>query len=260
MWLKGVRYMSGSVIRLAEGISPGSVVTLNGAAFEALLKWQPRIGEALTVAEPGGVLRRARLTGITGTTATLLVFEDIGPAVARLELTLLQALPEKERMELIIQKTTELGVSAIMPFKSAKSTSLEERDSKQKKSARWAAVALKAAKQCRRDSLVELLPYGTLTEALRAAEGSELKLVLSERPGERMLKEVLTGFSQEREKTGPATVRVSVMAGPEGGLAEDELKEAQRAGFVAVSLGLRILRTETAAIVSVALTGYELGG
>jgi len=228
-------------------------LTIEGAAFNSLLQWKPRVAEACTVVAPGGRLKRARLTGLTGTEATLLVFEDMGSTVSRLEVVLLQALPEKERMEQVIQKTTELGVSAIIPFKSEKSTSLDERDSKQKKSGRWATVALKAAKQCRRESLVELLPYRTFLEAIETAASSDLKLVLSERPGTRMLKEVLSDF-QDR-----APQRVSVMAGPEGGLTNEEIKKAEASGFIPVSLGKRILRTETASIISVGLIRYELG-
>lgn len=243
---------NGSVIILPALPPAGNTLTLEGAAFDALLQWEPRVAEAYTVVAPGGRLKRARLLKLTETAAELLVFEDMSSTLSRLEVVLLQALPEKERMEQVIQKTTELGVSAIVPFKSEKSTSLDERDSKQKKSGRWAAVALKAARQCRRESLVELLPYRSFFEAIEAAGGSDLKLVLSEKPGPRMLKEVLTGFK------GRTPRRVSVMAGPEGGLTDEEVKKAEASGFIPVSLGKRILRTETASIISVGLIRYEL--
>lgn len=244
---------NGSVIILPALPPEGAPLTIEGAAFEALLKWKPRVAEAFTVVAPGGRLKRARVTELNGNGAKIAVFEDMGSTVSSLEVVLLQALPEKERMELVIQKTTELGVTAIVPFKSGKSTSLDERDSKQKKSGRWAAVALKAAKQCRRESLVELLPYRSFPEALKAAEGSDLKLLLSERPATRMLKEVLSGFKDRAPR------RVSVMAGPEGGLTAEELEMAEASGFITVSLGKRILRTETASIISVGLIRYELG-
>ncbi len=252
----------GSIIRLPfqppEGISP-SPVAIEGAPLSALLRWKPRVSEAYTVVCPDGRLKRARLTALTDSSATLAVFEDMDSTESSLEVTLLQALPEKERMELVIQKTTELGVSIVIPFKSDKSTSLEEREAKQKKSGRWADVALKAAKQCRRESLVRILPYASSAEALKAAEGSDLKLVLSERTGTKPLKEALADFETrvQRDKITPR--RVTVMAGPEGGLTDEELNTATTHGFIPVSLGKRILRTETASIVSVSLIRYELG-
>lgn len=245
--------MSRSIIKLPSLPPPGTPLTIEGAALNSLLQWKHRVAEACTAVSPDGRLKRARITRLTGTTATLLVFEDMGSTVSSLEVVLLQALPEKERMEQVIQKTTELGVSTIVPFKSGKSTSLDERDSKQKKSVRWATVALKAAKQCRRESLVELLPYRSFPGALETAQGSDLKLLLSERPGTRMLKEVLSDFKDRAPR------RVSVMAGPEGGLTSEEIKQAEASGFIPVSLGKRILRTETASIISVGLIRYELG-
>lgn len=253
---------NGSVIRLPfqppEGIS-SPPVAVEGATLRALLQWKPRISEAYTVVCQDGRLKRARLTALTDSSATLVVFEDMDSTESSLELTLLQALPEKERMELVIQKTTELGVSTIIPFKSDKSTSLEEREAKQKKSGRWADVALKAAKQCRRESLVRVLPYTSSAEALKAADGSDLLLVLSERTGTTPLKEALADFKTRAQRDKITPRRVTVMAGPEGGLTDRELNNAASSGFIPVSLGKRILRTETASIASIALIRYELG-
>ncbi|MBI5587644.1 MAG: RNA methyltransferase [Deltaproteobacteria bacterium] len=242
-----------NTIRLERRPSVGETVTVEGEALRALLSWKPRISEAYTVIGPDYGLLRARLVGITQALGQLLVFEDMGAKASSLEVVLLQALPEKERMELVIQKTTELGVSSIVPFKSSKSTSLAERDSKQKKSSRWNDVALKAAKQCRRESLVEILPFSSYAEAIKTAAGSDLKLLLWERPGCETIKEALTGFKDRGVR------RVSVMAGPEGGLSDEEVKAAYGAGFIPVSLGKRILRTETASIISIGLVRYELG-
>lgn len=244
---------SGSIVRLVSSARPGDTVTLKADSLRALLEWKPRAGEAFTVVAPDGSLLRARLTRLTPEAATLLVFEDMRSKEGRLEVTLLQALPEKERMELIIQKTTELGVTAIVPFKSEKSISLEERDSKQKKSARWNDVALRAARQSRRPSLVSIHPYALYNEALEVAAASTLKLLLSERPGCVSMKELFRSFDKEDVKN------LCVMAGPEGGLTDEEAQRAQDAGFVPVSLGNRILRTETAAIIAVGIAGYELG-
>ena len=162
---------------------------------------------------------------------------------------LLQALPEKERMELILQKATELGVSAIIPFKSERSISLAEREAKQKKSHRWQEIAVKATQQSRRARVPRVEAYRSFEEALRYCEGEGLKIVLWEKEGQ-PLREALRGLHPQR---------IYGMIGPEGGLTELEIEMAKAAGFIPVKLGQRILRTETAAITLTAILQYELG-
>jgi 16S rRNA (uracil1498-N3)-methyltransferase len=166
-----------------------------------------------------------------------------------LEIVLLQALPEKERMELIIQKTTELGVSRIIPFKSKRSISLEEREAKQKKAHRWQDIALKATQQSRRALIPRVEAYRSFEEALASCTEEGLRILLWERQG-KPLKEVLGSFSFQR---------VYGMVGPEGGFTQEEVEAARRMGFLPVKLGQRILRTETAAIILVALLQYAWG-
>jgi 16S rRNA (uracil1498-N3)-methyltransferase len=207
-----------------------------------------------------------------------------------MEIVLLQALPEKERMELIIQKTTELGVSRIISFQSSRSISLKEREAKQKKSHRWQEIAIKAADQCRRARIpsVEYLP--SLEHALNLCEGESLKLLLWEKTGE-PLKKVLrqckfgarnakcgevnslqetefrvqsSEFGDKEQETFNKILRESPrriygMVGPEGGFTEEEVATTKDKGFIPVQLGQRILRTETAAITLVGILQYEWG-
>jgi 16S rRNA (uracil1498-N3)-methyltransferase len=166
-----------------------------------------------------------------------------------LEIILLQALPEKERMELIIQKTTELGVSTILPFQSERSISLREREAKQRKAHRWQHIALKAVQQSRRAKVPYVGDCRPLEEVLRDLGEDGLKILLWEKEGEN-LKSVL--------RQRPAR-KICVMVGSEGGFTEGEVKSAKKKGFVPVKLGQRILRTETAAIVLVGILQFELG-
>ncbi len=233
-------------------VAPGRSFEIEGERLENLMLWSPRPGEAVTVSDREGRLFRARITALTGEGSTLHVFEDTGFTRANeVRITLLQALPDRERMELVVQKTTELGADCIVPFKSERSISLEERESRQKKAHRWGSVALKAAKQSRRATLPELLPYRSFADALSAAAESELRLMLVEGPGSRALKDVL---HESRARS------VALLVGPEGGFTADEVEEASKAGFIPVTLGQRILRTETASIVGVGIVAYELGG
>lgn len=227
-------------------------ITLRGPGLCALMLWEPRPGEAVTVSDPDGRLFRARLVAISGESADLKVFEEIGTAETGPDITLIQALPERERMELILQKAAELGVTRVLPVKTAKSISIEELDSRQRRSHNWGAIVLKAAKQSRRPDIPEILPYEDLDGALGLAQGTGLKIMLSERPGIETLKGLL-------DKTQGPVRAAALLVGPEAGLTDEEAKKAEGAGFVPVSLGQRILRTETAAIFGVGVLRYELG-
>lgn len=222
--------------------------------FQNLLLWKPRVGEAVTVCGGDKKFFRARVTRLGSDAAELLVFEEFYGAVeSDAEITILQAIPEKERMELIIQKTTELGVSAIIPFKSKRSISIEERDANQKKSHKWGEVALKAAKQCRRATIPQVHPYCSFADAMMMVLNDDLKLILWENEKVNLLKKSIQAVK------GAGVKSVSVIVGPEGGFERAEVEAATKAGFLPVGLGKRILRTETAAIIMIGLIQYEMG-
>lgn len=230
----------------------GSALTLTGAHLCALLHWGPRPGEAFTI-KAGLALYRARLLSLDDTSAGLLVYEKAGAPSPPHEITLLQALPERQRVELIVQKATELGAAAIRTFTSKRSISIEELDSRQRRSHNWGAIALKAARQSRRADIPEVGHLKDMEGALKTAEGAGLRLLLSERQGAAAFRDAVAGAK------GKGPVKAALIAGPEGGLTDEEEAEARAAGFKAVSLGPRVLRTETAAILGVGLLAYELG-
>lgn len=230
----------------------GNSYKLTGWNFQNLGLWKARIGEAFTICDSNNKFFRARLMTLKHASAEALVFEELEQAVeSEIEITLLQAVPEKERMELIIQKATELGVCSIIPFKSKRSISVEERDAKQKKSHKWAEIALKAAKQSRRATIPQVYPPCDFKDAIRMVSDYELKLLLWEHEKESSLKQVIRNAVDIK--------KIAVIVGPEGGFDETETEEAKKAGFIIAGLGQRILRTETAAIIAVGLLQYELG-
>lgn len=231
-------------IHLPFEVTLGRAYPVEGPALQALLLREPRRGEAVTVRDSLGKEYRARVLELSPDHATLLPFEEQPPTELPMELWLLQALPAKERMELILQKATELGVHRIVPFKSAKSISLEERESRQPKAHRWPAVVLKATKQCRRAYLPIVSPYCPLEEAAEMVRDFPVKVVLYERSPLSLARLLL---SRERQP------KIAVMVGPEGGWEEGELAGLREQGFTPVTLGPRVLRTETAAIAACAL-------
>ena len=237
-------------IRLDRKVGLGQEIVIRGPLLEALLFQRGRLGSLHTLTDSEGDDYRARILRLSGKEASVLVFEKFSSSTeSAVEIILLQALPEKERMELIIQKATELGVSAIFPFKSAKSISLEERESKQKKAHRWQEIAVKAAHQSRRARVPRVDYLASFKAAMDICESDSLKIVLWEKMGE-SLKEIL---KSSRSK------KIYVMVGPEGGLTKEEVALARGHGFIPVKLGQRILRTETTAITLIGILQYELG-
>src|SRR3972149_10375035 len=115
-------------------------------------------------------------------------------------------------------------------------------------------IALKAAKQSRRPDIPEIAPYCSFKEALSYGDKASLKIMLKQGSGLMSLKEFLKNTSPLAKEKNEA----KILVGPEGGLSEEEVKEAEKAGFAGVSLGSNILRTETAAIIGVGIVRYEL--
>ncbi len=170
------------------------------------------------------------------------------PAV---EVTLLVGLPKADKMDFILEKATELGCSCVAPFRSSRTIPRLDAQDARRRRGRWERVALAAAKQCgsaRVPEIPGLLPYA---EALALASRSEARVVLYEGEGRFGLKSVLTSMG--------AAGSVALLVGPEGGFSEDEVRQAERAGFVRAGLGQRILRVETAAIAALSMALYHFG-
>jgi 16S rRNA (uracil1498-N3)-methyltransferase len=161
-----------------------------------------------------------------------------------LRVTLVQAISSSDKMDLTIQKAVELGVTAIQPVFSAKSLVRLSGEREEKKLAHWRRIVIAACEQCGRNRLPEVRE-ATSVEACSRMSGisgeAVLRLLLSP-DGKAGLKAITL-------KTGQA---ITLAAGPEAGFSDDEERVLQRAGFVPIRLGPRILRTETAALAALA--------
>lgn len=208
-----------------------------------------RVGAIVTVRWQGEEYR-GRIAGVTKGIATVHLFERLArPSESGLSVTLVQALPKKERMELIIQKATELGATSIIPCVSERSITFDEREIHQAKSHRWPVIAAKAAEQSRRRIVPEIRECVAFATALEMAAGADLKIILYEKETNHSL------HSLPRE----AFTRLTIAAGPEGGFTEDEVMFAGHCGYVPVRLGGRILRCETASIAAIAIAQFVWG-
>jgi 16S rRNA (uracil1498-N3)-methyltransferase len=169
---------------------------------------------------------------------------------SQLEITLAQSLLKGDKMDYLIQKATELGVKEIIPFFSSRSVPLLEKSRRLKRYHRWERIAVEASKQCGRGVVLKIEPLQDYSEILRTASPDSLRLILWEKEGVR-LKEAL---ERSKEKT-----KIFFIIGPEGGLSEEEVDQAKRNGFTPVTLGRRILRSETASLCLVSILQYEWG-
>ena len=162
-----------------------------------------------------------------------------------------QGLPKADKMELIIQKAVELGAAEIIPVQMRRCVVKLDGAKKSKKTQRWQAIAESAAKQSRRAVVPLVREPMTMEEAVRFAEqNTDVRLLpyeLQEADGS--TREVMDGVRE-----GSA---VSIFIGPEGGFDPAEVELARKAGVVPISLGKRILRTETAALVALSFLIYH---
>lgn len=174
------------------------------------------------------------------------------PASSPVHITLCQALLKSHAMDLVMEKTSELGVDRVLPYFAERTVVNVERDKGHGKVRRWQEIAQSAAKQSDRAQPAEIRPICTLKDLLALLrEEPAMKILLWEQEATRSLKDFLCSNS-------PAS-RVLALVGPEGGFTEREVKEAREAGFTSVSLGARILRAETASISLVTIIQYEWG-
>lgn len=159
---------------------------------------------------------------------------------------LFQGLPKSDKLELIIQKATELGVHKIIPVEMNRCVVKLDSKKKASKAARWQAIAESAAKQSKRTLIPEVTAPVSYSEAVKAASELDLFLVPYEsKKGMESTKEALSLIKKNSS--------VGILIGPEGGFEDAEIEKAFSSGGKVVSLGQRILRTETAAITSVGM-------
>lgn len=169
-------------------------------------------------------------------------------------LTLFQGLPKNDKMEMILQKTTELGITQIVPLHSERALQKPS----QNRYERWHRIVISATKQCKRAWLPELCNPQEFTDALAQLEKFSLRLFLSpyaEQASTPPHIEVQHIQTVLRER--PDTNAIALFVGPEGGFSNQEITAAIESGCIPVTLGTNILRTETAAIVAVAVAAYE---
>ena len=164
---------------------------------------------------------------------------------------LFQGLPKADKLELIIQKAVELGVYQVIPVETKRSiVKLDEKKAKAK-TARWQQISEAAAKQSKRGIIPEVKEPVSFQKALEMAKGMDLKLIPYE---------LAEGMEKTKGLIGSAKPgqEIAIFIGPEGGFDEAEVEAARMMGIEPITLGRRILRTETAPLAILAWLGYQL--
>jgi 16S rRNA (uracil1498-N3)-methyltransferase len=226
-------------------------VTLTGDRAHHLARVsRVRPGERVTLFDGAGFERDAEVTRVD---ARAVVLRCVSPRRAGVtadaaRVTWLQGVPKGDKLETIARQATELGVWRFVPVWTARSVPRERPDRAVTRHERLLRVVEEAARQCHRADLPEVVPACDLSTALALAPAGALKLLAWERAARSL-----------GSLPAPGEGGVTVLAGPEGGIADEEATFAEAAGFVSISLGRRILRAETVAPALLAVLSARWG-
>ncbi len=208
------------------------------------------VGQSIEICDKAGTVYNCVLTKFTDKEVyAASVSKSSANSESSAKITLYQALPKSDKMETIIQKTTECGVYKIVPFRSEFCVvKLDSKDGA-KKQERWQKIAEGASKQSGRGIIPEVLAPLDFKVAIEEATRAELVIFCNEREKDITLKSVLAG-------TGAKTI--SVIIGSEGGFSEKEAEYISAMGAKSITLGNRILRCETAPTFVLSAISYEI--
>jgi 16S rRNA (uracil1498-N3)-methyltransferase len=220
-------------------MSGGEIALPPAGAYHIARVLRMREGAPLSVFDGEGHEFQAEIVRVDGES----VFVRLGAAIqvtteSPLRISLIQGVSRGERMDWTLQKATELGVAAISPVLTSRSVVRLDEKQAAKKQQHWAGIVSGACEQCGRARIPQVHEPTTLRSYFANVRKEGLRLVLSpSAPGS------LAGLTS-------LPTKVELLIGPEGGLDDEELMNAQKAGFMPVRLGPRVLRTETAGVVA----------
>ena len=183
---------------------------------------------------------------------TTQIIKEISTEEGRVKVDIYQGLPKADKMELIIQKSIELGVNAIIPVEMKRCVVKLDSKSESKKIERWQKIAESAAKQSGRNTIPEIRHMIKVEDIIKLKNEYDSIIVCYENERENYIKNELLKLKNKQE------TRIAVVIGPEGGLEEKDVEYLRQNGGAIVTLGNRILRTETVALNILSIIMYEL--
>src|SRR5690348_71590 len=232
-------------------LEPGRTLPLpEDASRHALRVLRLKVGDDVTLFNGDGREFRARLTSADPRAASVHVESvDAPERESPLRITLIQSLRHGKTTAWISQKATELGVAQRLPVSSERSEVRLDGSRGEKRLDHWRAVAIAACEQCGRNVLPEISPPEALAAALAAHPANDAQTRWMLHPGGAM----------RLRNAGSAIKDVMLAVGPEGGFGDDDLHALRQAGFRALALGPRVLRTETAGLAAIAALQASYG-
>lgn len=237
--MKSAKSRAAPRLYLSSGLRSGAEVALSEAVRAHAAALRLRAGDAVRLFDGSGGEYAAILTQAgRDLHARVGDFTD-SACESPLQVTLAQCLSSGDRMDITLQKATELGVSSIQPLQSARSIVRLDAERMARRHTHWQNVVIAACEQCGRNTVPAVAPVRDLADWLASSAATGLRLML--------LPEATAGL-RDMQPSAPITLLV----GPEGGLSPEEQQLAQAAGFTALRLGPRVLRTETAPLAALA--------
>ena len=227
-------------------------ITITNGTFHHMVRvLRIKEGAEVVIADGTGSERQGIVHSIDADTLSVRFTGEFSALPSLLPaITLYQGLPKGEKMEFIVQKCTELGIAAIVPFTAVRSVKKVRPERSAGLISRWQKIAEEAARQSGSRIPTVRLAAG-LEEAICQSSSQCLKLLLWEDERQVTLRETIASL--------PVQNQVEVIVGPEGGITSEEAADARQKGFIPVSLGRNILRTETAGLVIVSILRFQWG-
>lgn len=230
-------------------------ITINGGDANHLARaLRARRGDRITAVDGAGNCAVVELIDFDKETITARRVSDIKKIVAEKKIILADCLPKQNRFDNIIEKATELGISEIRPLISERTIARPGGSRAEVKLERWRRIAKESAEQCARDTIPTIENISTLDDWLKEISplaDNTLLLFCWEQEQSTTVREVLSSY---RASGGE---NIIVLIGPEGGFSDREVHAIISAGGVSVTLGNRVLKTDTAAVSVLAMINYE---
>ena len=238
---------------MEDGIASGQDIRISGSDYNHIKNvLRMKIGEEIMISNGTDKHFICSITELSEKNVIARIVDvDSNSSELPVKLTLFQGLPKADKMELIIQKAVELGAYEIVPVSMKRCVVKLDAKKEKNKLTRWNGISESAAKQSKRMIIPEVKPVMTFQEAVAYAEGLDYNVIPYEfAEGMKESKEIVKKISDYKH--------VGIFIGPEGGFDESEIALAKEKNMQIISLGRRILRTETAGLTTLSIIMFEL--
>ncbi len=216
-----------------------------------------QIGDILEICnQETGISYKCKICEINDNNILTHIIENLENIEDNIKIDIYQGLPKSDKMELIIQKSVELGANAIIPVNMKRCVVKIDNKTENKKIERWQKIAESAAKQCGRNMIPEIRHIIDIKEIIKLKQKYDAIIVCYENEKDNFIKNELLDLKNKLKEKGNVTI--AVIIGPEGGLDEDDVEKLKQNGARTVTLGDRILRTETVSLNILSIMRYEL--